>query len=107
MQPLMTVDEVIRVLGKPLVVLGKMTGGPVSVGQTLVLRSAEVEVDAVVAWLSLGFDKLPPQRAEIGDNVALGLRGESLNRVEGGWLVFAGAKDTEPNAAAVTAAKCS
>ncbi len=61
------------------------------------LRSAtaELTLTAVVAWVSLGFDKLPPQRAEVGDNVALGLRGESLERVEGGWLVFAELPDAE------------
>ncbi len=92
MQPLMAVDEVVRVRGKPLVVLGKLTGGPVTVGQALVLRFAGVELAAEVEWVSLGFDKLPPQRAEVGDNVALGLRGEFLERVEGGWLMFAEAE---------------
>ena len=95
MQPLMAVDEVVRIRGKPLVVLGKLTGGPVTVGQALVLRSGGAELTAEVAWVSLGFDKVPPQRVEVGDNVVLGLRGESLERVEGGWLVFAEAPDAE------------
>src|SRR5947209_8052582 len=96
----MAVDEVVRIRGKPLVVLGKLTGGPVTVGQALVLQSAGAELAAEVAWVSMGFDKLPPQRAEVGDNVALGLRGESLERVESGWLVFAEAPDAEPGATA-------
>jgi translation elongation factor EF-Tu-like GTPase len=102
MQPLMAVDEVVRIRSKPLVVLGKLTGGPVRVGQALVLRSAAAELAAEVAWVSLGFDRVSPQRAEVGDNVALGLRGELLERVEGGgvWQVFAGEAEAESSAAA-------
>ena len=96
MQPLMVVDELVRVWGKPLVVLGKLTGGPVAVGQALVLRSAGAELSAHVAWVSHGFDKVSPVRLEAGDNAVLGLRGESLERVESGWLVFAAAPDAAP-----------
>ena len=61
-----------------------------------------MELPAEVAWLSLGFDKLPLQRAEIGDNVAFGLGRELSELIEGcEWLVFAEASDAaEPGAAA-------
>ena len=69
---------------------------------SVVLRSATDELFVEVDWVSLGFDRVPPQYALVGDNVALGLRGEGLEVVQdgGSWQVVGECPDAEPGAVA-------
>jgi translation elongation factor EF-Tu-like GTPase len=89
MQPLMTIEGVIRIPGRLPAVLGMLTGGGVQVGQPLVLRLGGIERAAVVVTLCCGFERMPPRRARRGDTVAIWLRGDGLDVVRDGeaWQV--------------------
>lgn len=97
----MTIDDVVRVRGRPVGVLGKLSCGEVRVGQAVKLRLGDTERAAVVAELSLGFDRVPPQRACRGDTVVLWLRGDGLDIVREGepWQVVCSAPDAKLSAA--------
>jgi translation elongation factor EF-Tu-like GTPase len=88
-QPLMTIEGISRVPGRPPFVFGNLSGGSMRVGQTVVLRLGAVERTAEVVEIRLGFDRVPPTFASVGANVALGLRGDGLEVVRDGeaWQV--------------------
>jgi hypothetical protein len=86
--PLMAVEYISRVPGRPVGVVGKLSG-PVRLGQRVQLRRGQSGFVAEVVDLSFGFHRTPPELAEAGVEAAVHLRGEGTEHLSGdGWEMF-------------------
>ncbi|WP_420863492.1 EF-Tu/IF-2/RF-3 family GTPase [Algirhabdus cladophorae] len=97
------VEDVFTISGRGTVVTGTVEGGPVSVGDRVLVRKRDGEVIETIVTGIEAFRRLS-ERAEIGQQVGLVLRGVDRDGLQGAIVLAPGARpDAEPSKLALEA----
>jgi len=94
----MDVEMIVTIPGRGPQAVGRLAD-EVHVGDKVSLRSPDAHVSAMIAEIRLGFDRIPPESAQRGDDVALLLKDVLVESIEGRkWLMYRQGHKDDPSA---------